>query len=203
MSIQGDIPERRSEQFRKHQTLNDLLRFRASQSSPESGYVFLNDEEIEESRLSFKELDRRAKSIAAALRQVEASGARALLLYPPGLDFIKGFFGCLYAGIVAIPAYPPDASRLNRTLPRLQSIAADARATIVLTTSQILSTIKGPFANASDLEALNWLATDAMSDDLEHDWKEPRLTGEQIAFLQYTSGSTGTPRGVMLTHANL
>src|SRR5262249_44759609 len=130
-------------------------------------------------------------------------GGRALLLYSPGLDFIEGFFGCLYAGVVAVPAYPPDPAKLNRTLPRLQAVIADAQATIVLTTSPILDMAKLIFTEAPDLKALHWLATDMVVSGVNEDWKPGQATAGDLAFLQYTSGSTGHPRGVMLTHANL
>src|SRR5256714_3919743 len=161
MSSRGNTLTLFSGPSRKPSTLNDLLRFRVLHQPERQGYTFLLDGETEESRLSYRELDRRARSIAAALQQVEASGARALLLYPPGLDFIAGFFGCLYAGVVAVPVYPPDPARLNRTLPRLQAIIADANAEAALTTSPVLSLAEKLFGHAHDLEALRWLATDA------------------------------------------
>src|SRR5205807_1551124 len=97
------------------------------------GYTFLVDGEGEEVFLSYGELDRRARAIAARLQAAGAAGERVLLLYPPGLDYIAAFFGCLYAGAVAVPAYPP---RLNRNLSRLQAVVADARAKFALTITQ-------------------------------------------------------------------
>src|SRR5262249_19383082 len=109
-------------------TLIELLDHRAHQPG-QLGYTYLLDGETRELHLTYRELERRARAIAAALRVISVPGARALLLYPSGLDFIEGFFGCMYAGVVAIPAYPPDPARLNRTLPRLQAVIADAQAT--------------------------------------------------------------------------
>ncbi len=89
--------------------------------------------------------------IAAALQAGSAAGERALLLYPPGLEYIAGFFGCLYAGVIAVPAYPPDPMRLERTLPRLRAIIRDAQARVVLTTSFILGMAEALFEQAPEL----------------------------------------------------
>src|SRR5437588_485028 len=195
--------ESSSEACDRHSTLVDLLRRRALRQPDQLAYTFLLDGETSELRLTYRELERRALAIAAALRLAGATGGRALLLYPPGLDFIEGFFGCLYAGVVAVPAYPPDPAKLQRTLPRLQAVIADAQATLVLTTSPILATAKLIFAEAPDLRALHWLATDTVVSSVEEDWRAEHANADDLAFLQYTSGSTGRPRGVMLTHANL
>src|SRR5687767_2102395 len=106
-------------------SLVDLLRRRALHQPEQRGYTFLVDGASEEAHLTYGELDRRARGIAAQLQKLDAAGARVLLLYPPGLDYLAAFFGCLYAGAVAVPAYPP---RLNRPEPRLQAIVSDAKA---------------------------------------------------------------------------
>ncbi|AKQ66241.1 Non-ribosomal peptide synthetase [Myxococcus hansupus] len=144
-----------------------------------------------------------AARIGALLQSQGAQGQRVLLLYPPGLDYVAGFFGCLYAGAVAVPAYPPDPMRLERTLPRLRAIIEDAQATVVLTTSGILSLADFVFEQAPDFRALNWLATDDLPAEGAASWRDPGVGPDSLAFLQYTSGSTGTPKGVMLSHANL
>ncbi|HSE19187.1 MAG TPA: amino acid adenylation domain-containing protein, partial [Pyrinomonadaceae bacterium] len=182
-------------------TLIELLDQRALRQPDQLAYTFLLDGETSELHLTYGELQRRARAIAATLQRSGTESARALLLYTPGLDFIEGFFGCLYAGIVAVPAYPPDAARLNRTLPRLQAVIADAQATFVLTTSTIMEMAKQIFTEAPDLKALHWLATDTVVTN--EDSQPARASAGDLAFLQYTSGSTGHPRGVMLTHANL
>ncbi|NNC00513.1 AMP-binding protein, partial [Corallococcus exiguus] len=114
-----------------------LLKLAQNPSARAPLYTFLGDDG-EETVWSASDLDVRARRIASALRERGAQGERVLLLYPPGLDYIAGFFGCLYAGAVAVPAYPPDPMRLERTLPRLRAIIQDARASVVLTTSGIL-----------------------------------------------------------------
>ncbi|MET0406376.1 MAG: AMP-binding protein, partial [Cystobacter sp.] len=184
-------------------TLLELLEARAEQCRDKPLFVSVEDDETERPVLTYAELERRARRIGAALQQVTAAGERVVLLYPPGLEYVAGFFGCLAAGVVAVPAYPPDPSRVERTLPRLRAIIQDAQATVVLTTSFILSMGEMLFESAPDLQALRWLATDALPEGSEEQWRRPELGGDSLAFLQYTSGSTGTPKGVELTHANL
>ncbi len=183
------------------QTLVELLQLRALHQPEKVLYTFLVDGEKEELTLTCGELDRRARSLSAWLKPVVATGDRVLLLYPPGLEFITAFFACLYAGAVAVPAYPP---RRNRSLLRLQAIAADAQAAVALTTSTILSRVAPGFSQNPYLQPLRWLATDTAGESAgESVWQEPAVNGEALAFLQYTSGSTSAPKGVMLTHANL
>src|SRR5262249_21572089 len=124
---------------------------------------------------------------------------RALLLFPPGLEYIVAFFGCLYAGVVAVPAYPP---RRNRSLDRLQAIVASANVAAVLATSAVASSCRLDM-QAGPPDDLAWVLGDAFSPEAADLWDEPVLWADSLAFLQYTSGSTGTPRGVMLTHGNL
>jgi acyl-CoA synthetase (AMP-forming)/AMP-acid ligase II len=145
-------------------------------------------------------LDRQARSIGALLQGLVPPGERALLLYPPGLEYIAVFFGCLYAGVVAVSAYPP---RLNRPDPRLQGIVADSQPAVALTTTPILAGLAQQLAQAPELGALRWLTTDMMAGDLAEAWCAPTLSSSTPALLQYTSGSTAAPRGVVLTHGNL
>jgi acyl-CoA synthetase (AMP-forming)/AMP-acid ligase II/predicted amino acid dehydrogenase/acyl carrier protein len=166
-------------------------------------YTFLADGESEEERITYVELDRRAREIAVLLKEKTGPGERALLLYPPGIEFIAAFLGCLYAGVIAVPAYPPDPARLDRTLPRLLAIAKDSGSEIVLTTEMIRAVVESLFESVSDLKRLAWIATDRHSNGAEADWAPPRITSDTIAFLQYTSGSTGSPKGVMISHGNL
>jgi amino acid adenylation domain-containing protein len=166
-------------------------------------YTFLVDGEEEETQLTCGELDRQARAIATVLQGLGLTGGRALLLYAPGFDYIAALFGCLYAGVVAIPAYPPDPHRRNRSLPRLQSIARDAAPSAVLTTETFLSMREVLSGDASDLLARHWLATDTVDAATADGWQAPIITPDTLALLQYTSGSTGTPKGVMVSHDNL
>lgn len=188
------------EPIAKASTLVEVLRRRALQQPARLVYTFLENGEKEEAELTFAELDRRARAIAAWLQTHNGAGNRALLLYPPGLDFITAFWGCLYAGAVAVPAYPP---KMNRNQSRLQAIVADADASTVLTTGQILSRLDSLTTGAESLRRLHWIATEQVTDDVAENWQPAAITSETLAFLQYTSGSTGSPKGVMLTHGNL
>ena len=179
-------------------SLVGLLRYRASYQSEQLAFTFLQDEA--EASWNYRELDRRSRAIAAQLQILGVSGERALLLYPPGLDYLAAFFGCLYAGVVAVPAYPP---RNQRNTPRIQAIAKDAQAAIALSTTAILSQVQSLLAATADSEALQWLTTDNLASDIEDCWQEPTINSDNIAFLQYTSGSTGTPKGAILSHGNL
>jgi acyl-CoA synthetase (AMP-forming)/AMP-acid ligase II len=181
-------------------TLVELLRFRALHQPQKRAYTFLEDGDTKEIHLTYEELDRRAQIIAARLQCTGATEERVLILHPPGLEYIAAFFGCLYAGAVAVPAYPP---RRNRSISRLQAIVADAQATVALTTTRVLSDVEKWFSQAANLAALRWLATDGAVSDVAEEWHDPLVTSDTLAFLQYTSGSTSTPKGVMVSHDNL
>jgi acyl-CoA synthetase (AMP-forming)/AMP-acid ligase II len=184
-------------------TLVDLLRLRAATQPGDSGYAFLNDGETEEARLTYGELDRKARSVALRLGSSIGERARVLLLFPPGLEFIVAFFGCIYAGLVPIPAYPPERGRLARALPLLTGIAGDAQPAAVLTTSRISASVGPALAEAPELRALQWLALEDATIGAPTLWKAPEMSGETPALIQYTSGSTSAPKGVVLSHANL
>ncbi|MFL6261097.1 MAG: non-ribosomal peptide synthase/polyketide synthase [Thermoanaerobaculia bacterium] len=180
-------------------SLVSLLTFRAAQH-PGLGYTFITDSESVGSTLTYAELDRRARSIGVWLREIGASGERVLLLYPPGLDFIGSFFGCLYAGAVAVPAYPP---RLKRSDARLQAIARDCQPRVVLTIDSILARSAALTEQSPELAATRWLSTDGLGDELGEGADLPEPAADSLALLQYTSGSTGTPKGVKVSHAAL
>ncbi|MBE2201817.1 MAG: fatty acyl-AMP ligase [Anaerolinea sp.] len=184
-------------------TLIDVLLRHAYLQPGRLAYTFLMDGEKEEAHLTYKELDQKARAVGAVLQNLGADKERILLLYPPQLDYIAAFLGCLYAGAVAVPAYPPDPTRLQRTLPRLLSIIKDAQPLVALTTSPILSMAKLLAAQAPLLREIRWLATDTIADEIAQQWQAPDVTQDTLAMLQYTSGSTASPKGVMLSHGNL
>jgi acyl-CoA synthetase (AMP-forming)/AMP-acid ligase II len=173
-----------------------LLRWNAQIRPDKLAYVFLDDGEREAARVTFAELDRRARTIAAHLQDRVAPGARALLLFPPGLDYIEAFFGCLYAKVTAVPAYPPK----GRHLQRLSSIWNDADPALVLTTTPLAKQIQNVAFHGS---AAAFYTTDQLVEQTGEDWRPATISADDIAFLQYTSGSTADPRGVMVSHGNL
>ncbi len=182
-------------------TLVDVLRRRACTHPDRMAYRFLDDGEEEGGSLTYAELDRRARALAAFLQREGGAGERALLLYPPGLDFVVSFLGCLYAGTVAVPAYPP---RSNRPDSRLQAIARDARPRFALTTPALRDRAGVFLTQNPELAGVQWVATEEMDLSLADSWERgPELTSEGVAFLQYTSGSTATPKGVVVRHGNL
>lgn len=183
-------------------TLVDLLRSRALKHPSKVAASFLHDENLE-IVLTYAGLDIKARAIAAVLQDMRVRGERALLVFPPGLDFIAAFFGCLYADVVAVPTYPPHPARLNRTLPRMQAIANDSQPIVALTTTEILSRIDELFAHSPALELMRWIATDDLPESLALEWDEAGYSQDSLAFLQYTSGSTASPKGVMITHGNI
>jgi natural product biosynthesis luciferase-like monooxygenase protein/FkbM family methyltransferase len=183
----------------EHTTLVELLRVRAESQPDKNAYTFLSDGETEETTLTYGQLDQRAAAIGARLQSLSAKDQPVLLLYPPGLEYIAAFFGCLYAGAVAVPVYPPTS---ERSLPRLWSIVKDACPRVALTTTPILSKLEQT-SGSPKLRTLEWLTTDNLDIAIASQWRSERLPGESLAFVQYTSGSTATPKGVMLTHDNL
>ncbi|HEX8145175.1 MAG TPA: beta-ketoacyl synthase N-terminal-like domain-containing protein [Pyrinomonadaceae bacterium] len=181
-------------------TLVELLRWRALHQPHQLTYTFLLDGEDQTQHFTYRELDHRARAIAAALQRLELAGERALLLFPPGLDYIAALFGCMYAGVVAVPAYPP---RPNRPMPRIEAIVADAQASVALTNALTLAMIEKQFGESKGLASLKWVVMEEVQEEGAEEWREGGVSGESLAFLQYTSGSTSAPKGVMLSHRNL
>lgn len=182
-------------------TISDILIERSKNQPSQLAYVFLEHKE-HNSRISltYAELEEKAKEIAVKLQNITNPGDSALLLYPPGLEYIVAFFGCLFAGIVAVPAYPP---RPNRSSERIQKIIANAGVKIALTTISAKANIDRCCKYIPELGNLELIFSDSGSQENFSRWKKPELNGDSLAFLQYTSGSTGTPKAVTISHNNI
>jgi acyl-CoA synthetase (AMP-forming)/AMP-acid ligase II len=136
-------------------------------------HSYLLDGETEGGQLTFAALNRQARAIGALLQTYGARGERVLLLYPTGLESIAAFFGCLYAGAIAVPAPPPNLAQPQRTLLRLRTIANDAKPSMALTTSSILSRVESLFAQTPELQTMRRLASDKVAISLARDWQDP------------------------------
>lgn len=181
-------------------TLIDLLDFQAEHYANKTIFTVIKDVSQKIDSITYGELAQKGKSLAVNLQKIASPGERALLVYPTGLDFIVAFYGCLYAGIIAVPAYPP---RPNQKLSRLESIINNATPVIALTTTSVFLTLETRLAQSPELRQCKWINTDNFSEELAANWRHPQISADSLAFLQYTSGSTGKPKGVMLSHKNV
>lgn len=203
MSSTTSIPTKTCSPPSELSSLVQLLRWRATNQPGRTAYTFLPDGETEGASLTYLDLDRQAIAIAAVLQFESRVGERALLVYPSGKDFVAAFFGCLYAGVTAVPVYPPDPLRLNRTLPRFKAIASDSQPDIALTLSSFTPFAETLSANCPELRSMRWVATDKIGSSLDREWKEHEVSSSTPAFVQYTSGSTAAPKGVIVSHGNI
>lgn len=187
-------------------TLVDVLHERAARHGERPLYQQI---EVAEGQvvatLSYAEADMRARALALRLREHARFGDRVLLLYPFGLEYPVVFLACLYAGLVAVPAFPPDRQRAVKTMPRVSAIVRDADAHLILTAKDLVETVEIAREHAPNPAALRILATEDLGAGLGHAeaWRRPPALERGLAFLQYTSGSTGTPKGAMIGHDNL
>jgi acyl-CoA synthetase (AMP-forming)/AMP-acid ligase II len=184
-------------------TFTDVLRARATLHPGTVAFTVVSDGDGHSEQLTFGNLDRQARTIAAHLSERAKPGARAILLYPPGPEFIPAFFGCLYAGIIAVPTQLPHPSVLARMLPRLQSVFRDSAPSLVLTTGTLAPVLKAAFAFLPGTRGARCIGTDALKARSVEGWQAPPIDASTLALLQYTSGSTSHPKGVMVSHGNL
>ncbi len=187
-------------------TLVEMLRHRASVQADDPAYFFLHNGEEMRERLTWVELDRRSRAVARALTSCASPGDRALLLFPSGLDFVPAFFGCLYAGVIAVPVPLPQTSRADRATDRLAAVVTNAAPSVVLTTTTAFArwSVDRVHALGCPVVPVDALPNEGATEGGDvPEWEPPHIAGDTVAFLQYTSGSTGEPRGVIVTHDNL
>jgi acyl-CoA synthetase (AMP-forming)/AMP-acid ligase II len=193
--MQGIVPPSIAEQ-----TLIHRLRRRAVEQPEQVAYTFLRYGEAGHRRVTYRELESQARSIGAHLHARGARNQPVLLCFPSGLEYIAAYFGCLYAGAIAVPAYVPHSAR---DIPRIEAMVADAQAEIVLTTRDDYARAARRVAETPALARLLWMPIDDLDRNESDPWQPEASSGDGLAFLQYTSGSTATPRGVMVSHRNL
>jgi amino acid adenylation domain-containing protein len=180
-------------------TIVEALRYQAATHPDRKAFSFLRGELIEEGLFTFGEMELAARRLAACLQGRNAEGARALLLYPAGIDFIIALLGCLYAKVIAVPAALPHSKRRYDTA---ATIAKDCEAAFILTTSKTLESLRG--SSLSELDTNPTLIdTQNIEAGAEADWRMPVIEPATLAYLQYTSGSTSAPKGVMVCHENV
>ncbi len=163
-------------------------------------YIYLIDGEDQQVSITFGELDRQARAFAATLQKISKPGDRALLLYPSSLDFVVAFMGCLYAGVISAPTTVPH---LKRSTPRLKLMMDDAKASIACTTQPVYEKISLLVADNPEFSNIQWVISESVPKSAAIEWKKPDIQPDDIAFLQYTSGSTSAPKGVIITNFNL
>ncbi|MCS7304740.1 MAG: AMP-binding protein [Thermoguttaceae bacterium] len=186
----GDLP-----------TLGAVLRWRAQTTADAPAFTFLADGETLQTTWTYADLDLRARRIGGYLQCQGACGQRVALLFEGGPEFTACFYGCLYAGAIPVPVNPPDLIRLSRTLPRLEAVLEDAQSRWIIGPQAVVQAVAETFwQKAAEMYLVAW---EGLASSNEQLWHPPKEVEKELAFLQYTSGSTGTPRGIMVSHQNL
>ena len=193
MSDQNTLPEELT-------NLLDIIKYRAIVQPDDIAYIFLEDGEDIERTVTFLQLHEQALIVAQGIREYAVEGDRVILVYQPGMDFIIAFIACVYAGVIAVPVYPPTGIK---DIPRFVKISKSSGAVAFCTQSDMLMPMKMAVDGTPSVAGTPCLATDTFKESVVGDWQWPNTTADTIMFLQFTSGSTGDPKGVMVSHGNL
>ncbi|MGX1324740.1 acyl-CoA synthetase (AMP-forming)/AMP-acid ligase II [Bradyrhizobium sp. USDA 377] len=178
--------------------LVERLREHAALRPEKVALRFLEGDDVGD-ELTFVALDVRIRALAAWLQQMGGAGERAVILLPSGINYAVAFYACLYSGVIAVPAYPPEGGP-ERYAGRLNGILRDAAPRFILVETALRALIEATLPELGDVQIV---AVDTILPELAADWRETRPAADAIAFLQYTSGSTSEPKGVCVSHGNL
>ena len=183
----------------------DGIRKKALSHPDSPALSFLPDGKAENAELcSYSRLDMRARAIAAAIQATgQGDGRPVLLMLPPGLEFIAAFFGCLYARAIAVPMTPPGLARMARTFNRLARIVEDSGSRVFITSARLRKAVEELAERVHFADSIRIICLDETDDALSRSWQELPLTAHTPGWLQYTSGSTSSPKGVIITHGNI
>jgi len=205
MGLDKDLYGDNGMHCKAYNTLVDLLEYRSSAHPDKTAYIFLDflsgsGMDYRETSITNGELYTNARKIAERLERYNGCGERAIMLYPPGIDYIVAFYACLLAGIIAVPSYPPMSEKF---LSQVKSIVADATPKFVLSVKTVSTHLKPLMENCINLRDVVWFDTDGTDEKTGEEFDRRKYTPYSTAFLQYTSGATAHPRGVKVTHENL
>ncbi len=178
----------------------DVLEHRAATQPDDVAFRFALEVDRGEENWTYEQIVARSRRLALRLRTLDAVGERVLLLYPWGVDYIVGLFACFLSGAIAVPLFAP---RPNRSWGRLAAVACDSGATIALTDSSVAERARIELVDEPSLSQVRWVVAAGVELDEGEGWTCPDLGPDSLAMLQYTSGSTATPKGVRIRHGNL